>query len=145
MERARFELPLVLVLLLGLLAAFLWAAEALQRDVERYLVDAEVMNLRTSLQLDVASAIARGNEAALAAWVDGEPLRPFAAPAAPPIASPGGATLTHGWHWRKGGLEYTYPDGQRERLTIVRNQAGGREAASLGGGLLLVRDQIPPP
>ena len=66
--KVRLELLVVAVVMLLLAGALLERLRSVQGEVERTLVAAEVMSLRTELQLAAASAISRGQESQLKQW-----------------------------------------------------------------------------
>lgn len=135
-------MAVVLLVLAGFLLRGLFV---LQQEVERMLVDAEVMTLRTELQMAVASAINRGEEGRLQRWVGKNPLelagRAQDAQGLP--RSAGGARMGSEWRWDapQGVLNYDYSDGHRLQLRIVRSTGGAPAGWGLGGNLMLVREQ----
>jgi len=141
----RLEIVVVVVVLLVLGGVLLRALTVVQEGVERTLVDAEVMTLRTELQLAVASSINRGEEGRLASWVGRNPLelagRSVGTAGLPQSA--GGARVGREWRWdaEKGVLTYEYADGHHVKLRVVR--AAGTQPAGwgLGGNLMLVHEQ----
>lgn len=141
----RLEIVVVVVVLLVLAGFLLRGLAVVQDGIERTLVDAEVMTLRTELQLAVASSINRGEEGQLASWVGKNPLqlvgRDAAAAGLPQSA--GGARVGSQWRWDavKGVLNYEYADGHHLQLRIVRAAGGTPAGWGLGGNLMLVREQ----
>jgi Tfp pilus assembly protein FimT len=130
----------VLAVLAGIL---LQALAVVQRQVERTLVEADVMSLRTELQLAVASAINRGNEGQLSEWVAGNPLELVGRQEILPKPE-GGAPLQlqNEWRWdrQKKVLIYEFSDSERFQLRVARANALERAGWSLGGGLILIRE-----
>lgn len=142
----RLELIVAALILLALLGFFLQRAQELQRNMERMIVDAEVSNLRTALQLAVAASIVRGEELGLGAWERRNPLQLAGrdeVAGLSPTRSAGGASLTTAWQWdaTQGALVYHYVDGETLRLRLGRVPLDGREGWALGGGLLLLRER----
>ena len=142
------ELLVVAVVLVLLAGALLDRLGGVQDEVERTLVAAEVMSLRTELQLAAASAISRGQESQLQHWPGRNPLdlagRLPGGDALPMSAR--GARIGQAWRWAadEGVLIYEYGNGERLGLRIVRAGGGQREGWGIGGGLLLVSEQRPP-
>jgi type II secretory pathway pseudopilin PulG len=141
----RLEIVVVVVVLLVLAGFLLRGLLVLQQEVERTLVDAEVMTLRTELQMEVASAINRGEEGRLQKWVGKNPLELAGrAPDAQGLPrSVGGARLGGEWRWdaAKGALNYDYSDGHHLQLRILRSSGGAAAGWGLGGNLILVHEQ----
>lgn len=136
---------LVVVLVLVLLAVFLQRVLDLQRNMERVIVDAEVANLRTELQLQVASMIVHGRDAELAGWVRQNPLQLVAreVDGLSPTAPVPRFSLSSEWRWDEGmaALTYTYADGEELRLRVGRLPRDAGEGWLLGSGLVLLRER----
>jgi hypothetical protein len=144
----RLEFVVAGVLLAVLFGTFLQRVQELQLGMERTIVDAEVLSLRTELQLAVASRIARGEEGRLAEWDGGNPLLLLGREEVggmPPTRSAGGATMSTAWSWDAGRavLVYRYTDGGTLALRLARGALAGRDGWALGGGLLLLRERSP--
>lgn len=141
----RLEIVVVVVVLLVLGGILLRALAVVQDGVERTLVDAEVMTLRTELQLAVASSINRGEEGRLTSWVGKNPLelagRSVGTSGLP--QSVGGARVGSEWRWdaEKGVLTYEYADGHHVKLRVVRAASNQPAGWGLGGNLVLVHEQ----
>lgn len=113
--------------------------------MERTLVAAEVMRLRTELQLAAASAINRGQESQLRHWPGSNPLELAGRQAggATPPTSAGGAHLGQAWRWAadEGVLVYEFEDGEQQALRVARAGNGPLAGWGIGGGLLLVSER----
>lgn len=146
----RLELLVVATVLLLLAGGLLNSLRGVQSEVERTLVAADVMTLRTELQLAVASAITRGQESQLSDWPGRNPLvlaGRQAESGLPPVSA-GGARIGQAWRWvaDDGVLIYEYENGERLRLRVVRAGNGrgeGWRGWGIGGGLLLVSERKP--
>ena len=134
-----------LLLIFVLMGFLLQSVRSVQREIERTLVAAEVMSLRTELQLAVASAINRGQEGQIAHWAGKNPLeRAGRPPDARSLPGPeSGPRIGQQWNWdgARGLLAYDYEDGGQLTLRIVGVRDRPAEGWSLGGGLVLVREQ----
>lgn len=144
----RLEFVVAGALLALLFGIFLLRVQDLQHGMERTIVDAEVLSLRTELQLAVASRITRGEEGRLTEWDGGNPLLLLGREEAggmPPTRSPGGATMSAAWSWDAGraALVYRYANGETLGLRLARGALAGRDGWVLGGGLLLLRERSP--
>ncbi|MFA7290776.1 MAG: hypothetical protein WC023_00875 [Rhodocyclaceae bacterium] len=145
--RIRLELLVSLLLVFLLMGVALYSLRSVQHEVERTLVAADVMSLRTELQLAVASAINRGQEGQVAHWAGKNPLelagRLPAQNALPGRETDGGLRIGRAWRWDStgGALVYDYEDGGQVRLRLVSVRERPVEGWSLGGGLVLVREQ----
>lgn len=141
----RVELVVVGVLLTLLFGIFLQRVMDLQRDMEQAIVDAEVLNLRTDLLMEVASRIGRGEENRLGEWAGRNPLQLLGREqeGIPPTRSPGGAAMSSPWQWQaeRGALVYRYTSGDTLGLRLARVPLAGRDGWALGGGLLLLRER----
>lgn len=133
--------------MLLLAGALLERLRSVQGEVERTLVAAEVMSLRTELQLAAASAISRGQESQLKLWPGRNPLELAGRPAegANFPKSAGGARIGQSWRWaaEEGVLVYEFEDGERLALRVARADGGRAEGWGIGGGLLLVSESRP--
>jgi len=133
--------------MLLLAGALLERLRSVQGEVERTLVAAEVMSLRTELQLAAASAISRGQESQLKLWPGRNPLELAGRPAtgASLPTSAGGARIGQSWHWvaEEGVLLYEFEDGERQALRILRADGRRADGWGIGGGLLLVSERRP--
>jgi type II secretory pathway pseudopilin PulG len=144
----RLELLVVAIVLLLLATVLLASLRTVQGEVERTLVAAEVMSLRTELQLAAASAIGRGQESQLQHWPGRNPLelagRPLVGESLP--TSAGGARVGQAWRWAadEGKLVYEYEDGEQQILRVVRAGSGNEKGWGIGGGLLFVSEHRPP-
>ncbi len=134
---------LIVILLLG--GVLLQRLAGVQRDVERLLMESEVISLRTELQMSVVSIIASGQEGQLAGWAGRNPLElvgrdPGASGV--PVSSEG-RRIGRDWRWdkHKGRLIYYHADGTSVSLRIVRAGLVKENGWGLGGGLLLVREE----
>lgn len=130
----------MVVVMLVLAAMLLASLRDMQREVERVLVATDVQSLRTELQLAVASAINRGQEAELQGWPNRNPLE---IAGRTQTAVPGDGAGSGGrWVWvaEMRVLRYEYADGSGLSLRVVRAGPEIREAWGLGGGLLLVSE-----
>ncbi len=135
---------LLVFLLMGML---LYSLRAVQYEVERTLVAADMMSLRTELQLAVASAINRGQEGQVARWAGKNPLELAGRPAGQSVSTErntdGEPRIGRVWCWdaANGVLVYDYEDGAQLRLRVVSVRERPVEGWSLGGGLVLVREK----
>jgi type II secretory pathway pseudopilin PulG len=141
----RLEIVVVVVVLLVLAGFLLRSLQVVQQGAERTLVDTEVMNLRTELQLSVAAAVNRGDEKNLASWAGKNPLvlAGKAADADVRTKSAGGLSLGGDWRWNaeRKALTYDYLDGGHVALKVVRVGPMSGEGWGLGGGLMLLREK----
>lgn len=142
--KVRLELVLSLLLVFVLMGLLLHSVRSVQNELERTLVAADVMSLRTELQLAVASAINRGQEGQIVHWAGKNPLelagRPPETRALPGPES--GPRIGRQWRWdgARGLLVYDYEDGGQLTLRIVGVRDRPAAGWSLGGGLVLVRE-----
>lgn len=141
----RLELVVVAVMLAVVLGIFLLRVAELQRGMERTIVEAEVLNLRTELQLEVASRIARGEEGQLGQWAGKNPLLLLGRDQdnVPPTRSAGGLAVSAAWVWdaQRRMLVYRFASGETLGLWLASGALAGRDGWALGGGLLLLRER----
>lgn len=135
----------MLIVMLLLIGVLLHRLAGVQKDVERLLIESEIMSLRTELQMSVVSTISRGKEGQLVGWVGRNPLeligRDSSLSGTP--SSPEGRRIGGDWRWdgHKERLTYYYSDGASVSLRIARAVVGQGNGWGLGGGLLLVREE----
>ncbi len=113
--------------------------------MESVIVDSEVATLRAELQLAVASRMVRGEESGLPAWVGRNPLELASSGQDKlPVANAGGPVLSKPWQWdaEAGALIYEYRNGERRQLRLAKIRPGQSEGWALGGGLILVSENM---
>lgn len=132
----RLEL-IVATLVIAILATILFhALHEAQRQMERMLVETELMTLRTELQIAVASAINRGTQAQLSGWVGRNPFELVDRPSTQ--QGVGEATLANKWRWDSATQELVYDSRDGGKVHVrVEAAMGSVTGWSLGGGLLL--------
>lgn len=135
----------VLVLVLILFGVFLQRMQVLQVELEKVIVDTEVANLRTELQMAVASMIVQGRDAELLQWERRNPLLLVTDEPAVGgnVRSEQRFSLSRQWAWDENAaaLSYRFADDESLSLQVVRASATNRPGWLLGGGLMLVRER----
>ncbi|MBK9444924.1 MAG: hypothetical protein IPO00_01790 [Betaproteobacteria bacterium] len=143
--KVRLDLVVSSLLVFVLMGFLLDSVRSVQYEVERTLVAADVMSLRTELQLAVASAINRGQEAQIVHWAGKNPLELAGrSPGTHSLPAPESEPrIGKQWRWdgARGLLAYDYEDGGQLTLRIVGIRDRPAEGWSLGGGLVLAREQ----